>query len=51
MSTKQPPKIVTDAGLSMFVDVLKLRELALPIVEIELEKLLWHFDMPFWNSE
>lgn len=51
MSTKQPPKIVTDAGLSMFVDVLKLRELALPIVEIELEKLLWHFDMPVWAKE
>lgn len=35
----------------MFVDVVKLRELLLPIVEIEMEKLLWHFDMPVWAKD
>ena len=35
----------------MFVDVIKLRELPLPIVEIKLEKLIWHFDMPVWDKD
>ena len=48
---KEPPKILTDAGLSMFVDTVKLRELPLPIVEIDLKKLLWHFDMPVWDKD
>ncbi len=51
MKPKQPPKILTDAGLSMFVDVVKLRELPLPVVEVELEKLLWHLDMPVWAKD
>lgn len=35
----------------MFVDVVKLRELPLPVVEVELEKLLWHLDMPVWAKD
>jgi len=50
-NTKLPPSTLTDVGLSMFVDVIKLRELPLPIMEIELEKLLWHFDMPVWEKD
>ncbi len=48
---KHPPKILTDAGLSMFVDTVKLRELPLPIVDIDIEKLIWHFDMPVWEKD
>ena len=48
---KDPPKILTDAGLSMFVDTVKLRKLPLPVVEIDIEKLTWHFDMPVWDKD
>ena len=46
-----PPKILTDAGLSMFVDTVKLRELPLPVSEIDIDQLLWHFDMPVWSKD
>jgi hypothetical protein len=49
--SKQPPRILTDAGLSMFVDTVKLRELPLPIIDIDMEKLIWHFDMPVWEKD
>ena len=48
---KTPPRILTEAGLSMFVNTLKFRELPLPIVQINLEKLLWHFVMPVWEKD
>lgn len=35
----------------MFVNTLKFRELPLPIVQINLEKLLWHFAMPVWEKD
>ena len=49
--TKQPPHMLTDVGLSMFVNTVKLRELPLPIIEIDVEKLIWHFDMPVWEKD
>lgn len=48
---RQPPSLLTDVGLNMFVDTVKLRELPLPIVEVPLEKLIWHFDMPVWAKD
>jgi len=51
MEHKQPPRILTDAGLNMFVDTVKLRELSLPIVDVDLYKLIWHFDMPVWAKD
>ncbi len=51
MENKIPPKILTDAGLSMFVDTVKLRELPLPIEEVNIKDLLWHFDMPIWSKD
>ena len=48
---KTPPKHITDAGLNMYVDTVKLRELPLPIVEIPIANLLWHFDMPVWAKD
>lgn len=37
-------------GLSMFVNTVKLRELPLPIEEIDIQDLVWHFDMPVWEK-
>ncbi len=51
MKNHQPPHELTDVGLSMFVDTVKLRELPLPVVEIPLEELIWHFDMPVWAKD
>lgn len=46
-----PPAILTDVGLNMFVDTIKLRELPLSVINVNIEKLLWHFDMPVWNKD
>lgn len=51
MENQQPPRLLTDAGLNMFVDTVKLRELPLPIISVSLEKLIWHFDMPVWEKD
>lgn len=51
MSYKKPPKILTDVGLNMFVDTVKLRNLPIPITDVSLEKLQWHFDMPVWDKD
>ena len=51
MEKQQPPKILTDAGLSMFVNTVKLRELPLPVQDVAIKKLLWHFDMPVWEKD
>ena len=51
MEHKTPPHILTNAGLSIFVNTLKLRELSLPIEEIDIKDFLWHFDMPVWEKD
>ena len=50
-NSKQPPRALIDVGLNMFVDTVKLRGLPLPIVEVEMKKLIWHFDMPVWEKD
>jgi len=39
-NSKQPPRALIDVGLNMFVDTVKLRGLPLPIVEVEMKKLI-----------
>ncbi|MCR4311058.1 MAG: hypothetical protein NUV54_00595 [Candidatus Taylorbacteria bacterium] len=51
MKPSLPPRQLTDVGLNMFVDTVKLRELNLPIIDVPLERLLWHFDMPIWAKD
>lgn len=46
-----PPKVLTDVGLNMFVDTVKLGELSLPVIDLDIEKLVWHFDMPVWHKD
>lgn len=50
MANKRP-KILTDAGYEIYCDTLKLRELDLPVVEFDIDKLIWNFDLPFWNKD
>lgn len=46
-----PPTILTDMGLNMYVDTVKLRELPLPIVDMHIQDLIWHFDMSVWAKD
>jgi hypothetical protein len=47
----QRPKILTDAGYEIYCDTVKLRELDLPIVDFEIDKLIWNFDLPLWEKD
>lgn len=48
---KEPPRILTDAGLSIFVNTIELRDYNVPISEINIQELIWHFDMPVWEKD
>jgi hypothetical protein len=45
------PKILTDAGYEIYCDNIKLRNLDLPVVDFEVDKLIWNFDLPFWAKD
>jgi hypothetical protein len=45
------PKILTDAGYEIYCDTIKLRALDLPIVDFAIDKLIWNFDLPFWEKD
>lgn len=47
----QPPKILIDAGLCIFVNAIELRDFAVSVTEISIKELLWHFDMPVWEKD
>lgn len=50
-NNNEPPSILVDVGLNMFVDTVKLRKLPLPITDLDIEKLIWHFDMQVWSRD
>jgi hypothetical protein len=45
------PKILTDAGYEIYCDVKKIQTLDLPVVDFEIDKLIWNFDLPFWEKD
>lgn len=45
------PKILTDAGYEIYCDVKKIQALNLPVVDFEIDKLIWNFDIPFWEKD
>src|SRR3989338_4250787 len=45
------PKIIQDVGFDFDWDSKKVWALELPTEEMPIEELLWHFDIPFWDSE
>ena len=49
--SNQKPKILTDAGYEIYCDTTKLRELDVPVVDFEIEKLIWNFDLPLWEKD
>lgn len=45
------PKILTDAGYEIYCDTKKLRELSVPVIDFEIEKLIWNFSLPLWEKD
>ncbi len=48
---KSLPKIIKDVGFDFHWDSKKVWELNIPVEEIEISELEWHFDIPFWNTQ
>lgn len=45
------PKILRDAGYEIYCDAEKLGALDIPIVDFEIKKLIWNFDLPLWGKD
>lgn len=45
------PKSIQDVDIPFEKDDLKIQALDLPVEEMPIEELLWHFDYPFWEKE
>ncbi len=48
---KEIPQIIKDVGFDFNWDEEKVWALDLPIEEMEIQELEWHFDIPFWWTE
>jgi hypothetical protein len=46
---KQIPKIIENVGFDFRWDNKKVWKLDVPVTEINMSELEWHFDMPFWD--
>jgi len=44
------PKIIDEVGFDFDWDERKVCALDCPVEEINMEKLEWHFRIPFWNK-
>ncbi|HVX93101.1 MAG TPA: hypothetical protein VHA74_03235 [Candidatus Dojkabacteria bacterium] len=44
------PKIIDDVGFDFDWKEEKVWELDVPVEEISLDELSWHFDIPFWGD-
>ncbi|HEY0908194.1 MAG TPA: ParB N-terminal domain-containing protein [Candidatus Paceibacterota bacterium] len=45
------PKILEDAGFDIYADTSRLRDLPLPVTQVEVKELAWYFDLPVWEKE
>ena len=45
------PDIIKKVGFDFTWDSKKVWQLKLPVVEMDVKELLWHFDIPFWEKE
>ncbi|MBI1960890.1 MAG: ParB N-terminal domain-containing protein, partial [Candidatus Liptonbacteria bacterium] len=45
------PDIIKEVGFDFDWDSKKVWKLNLPIIEMKIEELLWHFEIPFWEKE
>ena len=50
MITKVSPEIIKKIGFDFSWSEKKVWALNIPIEEIDINKLTWHFNIPFWNT-
>lgn len=51
MSKKEFPKIIEEIGFGFSWDNKKVWSLRVPVEEIDISELEWHFQIPFWGSK
>lgn len=44
------PDIIKRVGFDFHWDSKKVWRLDLPVVDMDIEELIWHFDIPFWEK-
>lgn len=47
---KKLPKIIKDVGFDFNWKEEKVWALDIPVKEMDIKKLEWHFEIPFWNT-
>ncbi len=45
------PKIIQEVGFDFHWDSEKVWKLNVPITEMNIEDLIWHFEIPFWEKD
>jgi len=48
---KKPPEIIRDVGFDFSWDEPKVWKLNVPVEEMDIKDLEWHFDIPFWWTD
>ncbi len=51
MAWEDRPQIIKDVGFDFSWDSKKVWALDIPIEEMDMQDLIWHFDIPFWEVE
>jgi hypothetical protein len=51
MKKKKLPKIIKDVGFDFNWDEAKVWALDVPVEEMDISDLEWHFDIPFWWTD
>ena len=51
MQPKYYPQVIKDVGFDFNWDSKKIWVLDEPIVDMDIDELLWHFDIPFWEAQ
>ena len=50
MASKEPPQIIKDVGFDFHWSEEKVWALDVPVEDMDISELEWHFDIPFWNT-
>lgn len=45
------PKVIEEVGFDFDWDEEKVWKLEVPIAEMDIKKLIWHFEIPFWEKD
>lgn len=51
VSWNERPQIIRDVGFDFRWEEEKVWKLRLPVKEMDIKKLVWHFDIPFWEKD